>query len=73
MTRKVTKKMDAVPKSLMAASASRQKPDRHMKPMRFRFSNSLSSVAAPAKMKQIFVSSEGCSETPKREIQFRAP
>lgn len=47
MTRKVAKKIAAVPKSLMIARDNRQNPDRHIKPIRFRFSKSRSKAAAP--------------------------
>ena len=41
--------------------------------MRFRLANRRSSVAAPARMKAIFTSSDGCSESGPIEIQFFAP
>ena len=47
MTRKVAKKMSAVPKSPISARAQTQMAEKTMKPNRFRLANSRSSVAAP--------------------------
>ena len=61
MIRKVTKKMAAVPKSFMTASAPRQKSENPTNRCRFFFSYSSSSVALPIKMNAILTSSDGCS------------
>ena len=50
MTRNVTKKMAAVPKSLMRANSPIHPPVRAIKSVRFRRRKSRSSVAEPAKM-----------------------
>ena len=47
MTRKVAKKMTAVPKSPMSARAMTQMAEKTMNTKRFRRAKSLSSVAAP--------------------------
>ena len=47
MTRKVAKKITAVPKSPMSASAMTQMAEKTMNTKRLRRANSLSSVAAP--------------------------
>ena len=47
MTRKVTKKISAVPKSPVSASEMTQNAEKTMKPKRLRFRNSLSSVDEP--------------------------
>lgn len=44
-----------------------------MNRIRFRFVTIRSMVEAPAKIKQIFTSSDGWNEMPPREIQFFAP
>ena len=50
MTRKVTKKMAAVPKSLMIPRSAMQAPVSTIKRVRFRLWKSRSSVAEPAKI-----------------------
>lgn len=59
MTRRATKKMRAVPKSLIRARQPIQKPQKRMVKIRFRRAKSRSRVAAPVKMKAIFTNSEG--------------
>ena len=59
MTRKVTKNISAVPKSLMSASAMTQTAEKPMKTIRFLVLNSLSSVAAPTYIYATFTNSDG--------------
>ena len=73
MTSRATKKISAVPKSLIRARHPMQKPQKRTVKIRFRRANSRSSVAAPVKIKAIFTNSEGWNPMGPREIQFLAP
>ena len=73
MTTKVTKKISAVPKSPIMPRAAKQIPEKTTYSVRLPFSKSSSRVAAPAKTKASFTSSEGCTERPPMDTQFRAP
>ena len=73
MTSRATKKMRAVPKSLIRARQPMQKPQKRTVKIRFRRAKSRSSVAAPVKIKAIFTNSEGWKPMGPMEIQFFAP
>ena len=73
MTSRATKKIRAVPKSLIRARQPMQKPQKRMVKIRFRRANRRSNVAAPVKRKAIFTNSEGWKPMGPMWIQFRAP
>ena len=73
MTRKVTKNIAAVPKSLIIARAPRQNIESPTNSVRFFLVKSSFRVAAPAYIKAIFTNSEGCIVVKPRSIQFCAP
>ena len=73
MTRKVTKKIAAVPKSLISAKQPIQKAEKIIKTVRFPFSYNSSSVAAPAMINATFTSSPGWIDNEPNSIQFFAP
>ena len=73
ITSRATKKIRAVPKSLMRARQPMQKPQKRTVKIKFRRANRRSRVAAPVKIKAIFTNSEGWKPMGPMEIQFLAP
>lgn len=73
MARKATKKISAVPKSLISPKQPTQKAEKTRVKIRLRLANIRSRVVAPTRIKAIFTSSEGWKEKPPIFTQFRAP
>ena len=73
MARKATKKISAVPKSLISARHPTQNRENRMVKIRFRRAKRRSMVSAPARMKATFTNSEGWKEMGPRATQLRAP
>ena len=73
MAKKATKKMSAVPKSLMRPRQPTQKAEKTRVKIRLRLANIRSRVAAPTKINAILTSSDGWNWMGPMETQFFAP